>query len=149
MLSVTPKKKNFKVNTFWLQLCILVKHHVQKLHHNSKTIHLIWTLSDTPFTTGKPFSTHASKKILLHSWCWESGRFLPCLSLVSSRSYMTSVLVCLACRALPLNSASSLLTGQELLSRGFTETTQHVLGTSTDRIFRLFSNLWDSGLACE
>lgn len=52
-----------KPNTFCLQLCILPKYYsVQKLHHNSKTINLIRTLSDTHFTTGKGFSTKFSPR---------------------------------------------------------------------------------------
>lgn len=59
-----------------------------------------------------------------------AGRFLSCSSLISSWTYRTAVLhnslVCLACTALPLSTASSLaglhprLRGWELLSRAFT-----------------------------
>lgn len=54
-----------------------------------------------------------------------SGRFLSCSSLISSWSYRTAMfhnneLVCLACTALPLNTASSLAGLHPLLSRAFT-----------------------------
>lgn len=56
-------EKTSKSNTFCLQLCILLKYYsVQKLHHNSKTIHLIGTLSDTHFTTRKAFPTQSSSR---------------------------------------------------------------------------------------
>lgn len=56
-------EKNSKPNTFCLQLCILLKYYsVQKFHCNSKTIHLIGTLSDTHFTTGKAISTQFSPR---------------------------------------------------------------------------------------
>lgn len=63
-------QKNVKPNTFGLQLCILVKYYsVPNLHHNSKTIHHIWALSHSHFTS-KPFSTQPSPRFystLLHA----------------------------------------------------------------------------------
>lgn len=123
-------EKTSKPNTFCLQLCILLKYYsVQKLHHNSKTIHLIRTLTDTRFTTGMAFSTQFSQGFT--QFFSSSGSFLSCSSLASSWSYRTAMLhnselVCLACTAVPLNTASSLaglhplLTGWELLSRAVT-----------------------------
>ena len=55
--------RNLKAKFFCLQLCLLLKYYsVQKFHHNSKTIHLIGTLSDTHFTTGKAFPTQFSSR---------------------------------------------------------------------------------------
>lgn len=116
-------EKTSKPNTFCLQLCILLKYYsVQKLHHHSKTIHLIGTPSDTHFTTGKPFSTQFSPWYYsIPQLIWKVSFLLICSFLLELQDCYASQqsvkkLVCLESTALPLNTASS-LTGLHLFSQ--------------------------------
>lgn len=129
MLSSTTKKK-VKPNTFCLQLYILLKYYsVQNLHHNSKTIHHIWTLSDTDSTTGKPFSIQPSPRFCsIPELIWKVSSLLISCSLLAlhdryaawqwtglSRMHSSA-----SNSAFPLAGLHHLLTQGELLSRGFT-----------------------------
>lgn len=134
MLSSTPKKKknptpqttsflpaimHFFSSIILSKTCII----------NSKSINLIWTLPDINFTTGKLFSTQPFPRFYSIPQLIRKVSFL----LISSfplewQDCYAAWQFCFVCTALSLNSASSLaglhhlLTGWEILSRGFTGT---------------------------